>query len=556
MVMRKATIGCMLVFALSVAAQSTDFEKFREQQRASFSQFRDNQQDKYDAFRQRVNAEYAEFMRAAWAEFPVSEAEVPEPEERIPPVIFDEDVEEIENGKLKIENGETEEGVEAQETEAEAQTNWSFSFGGAKSEEESQKSTRSDRPEERKVKSQREERGKSREIKAEGKVAVVPKATPAPAPIAPVAVSKTADRKDIEISYYGRTITIGFPLTDRLRLQGLNEDALADAWTLLAGKPYDISVKTALDARSAFQLCDWAYMDALRMACEGHYGAGNEAVLMQTFLMTQSGYRVRLAKAGERLFMLVASKYQIYNMRYLNVDGTKYYVTGDYHGEKLQLCPSRFDKEQSLSLQMVALPKLGETASPKRKLTSKKGVTASVSVNRQLIDFFRRYPQANIDGDFTTRWAAYANTPLDQAIQDELYPPLRQTIRGMSEREAVGILLNWVQTAFKYGYDDEVWGGDRAFFVQETLFYPQSDCEDRAILFSRLVRDLTGLDVALIYYPGHLAAAVAFSGEEEGDWFNCGGQRFVVCDPTYINAPVGLTMPGMDNQKAKIILLR
>ena len=561
--MRKATIGCMLVFALSIAAQSTDFEKFREQQRASFSQFRDNQQDKYDAFRQRVNAEYAEFMRAAWAEFPVSEAEVPEPEPKVEPVIFDEDVEEIENGKLKIENGETEEGVEAQETEAGAQTNWSFSFGrtgnkeqGAKSEEESQKSTRSDRPEERKVKSQREERGKSREIKAEDKVAVVPKATPAPAPIAPVAVSKTADRKDIEISYYGRTITIGFPLTDRLRLQGLNEDALADAWTLLAGKPYDISVKTALDARSAFQLCDWAYMDALRMACEGHYGAGNEAVLMQTFLMTQSGYRVRLAKAGERLFMLVASKYQIYNMRYLNVEGTKYYVMGDYHGEKLQLCPSRFDKEQSLSLQMVALPKLGETASPKRKLTSKKGVTASVSVNRQLIDFFRRYPQANIDGDFTTRWAAYANTPLDQAIQEELYPPLRQTIRGMSEREAVGILLNWVQTAFKYGYDDEVWGGDRAFFVQETLFYPQSDCEDRAILFSRLVRDLTGLDVALIYYPGHLAAAVAFSGEEEGDWFNCGGQRFVVCDPTYINAPVGLTMPGMDNQKAKIILLR
>ena len=97
--MRKATIGCMLVFALSVAAQSTDFEKFREQQRASFSQFRDNQQDKYDAFRQRVNAEYAEFMRAAWAEFPVSEAEVPEPEPRVEPEIFDEDVEEIENGK-------------------------------------------------------------------------------------------------------------------------------------------------------------------------------------------------------------------------------------------------------------------------------------------------------------------------------------------------------------------------------------------------------------------------------------------------------------------------
>ena len=558
--LRNLIIGCMLVVAVSVAAQSTDFEKFREQQRASFSQFRDNQQEQYDAFRQRVNAQYALFMRRAWAEFPVREAEEPEPEPRVEPVIFDEDVEEVESEKtaaLKDKSGESEEGVEAEETEQEAGTNWSFSFRSGKAEtDEGQKSTRSDRPEERKVKGQKSESGKSAELKVESKVAVVPKATTAPEPIAPVAVSETAQGQNVEISYYGRAIRLVFPLTDKLRLQGLSEDVLADAWTLLASKPYDITVKTALDARSTYQLCDWAYMDVLRMACEGRYGAGNEAVLMQAFLMTQSGYRVRLAKAGERLFMLVASKYQIYNMRYLNVEGTKYYVTGDYHGEKLQLCPSRFDKEQSLSLQMAALPRLGETASPKRKLTSKKGVTASVSVNRQLIDFFRRYPQANIDGDFTTRWAAYANTPLDQSIQDELYPPLQQTIRGMSEREAVGILLNWVQTAFKYGYDDEVWGGDRAFFVQETLFYPQSDCEDRAILFSRLVRDLTGLDVALIYYPGHLAAAVAFSGEEEGDWFRCGEQRFVVCDPTYINAPVGLTMPGMDNQKAKIILLK
>lgn len=531
------------VMALQAVAQNSAYEKFLEEQRAKFSQFKDDQQDKYDAFRQRVNTEYAEFMRAAWAEFPVNEAEVPEEEERIEPVVYEGDVEgETRPSKSPLLGGLADSPeVETQETDSEAQTNWSFSFRSGKDESKKTADAQS---------------RKGAELKVESKVAVVPKATPAPAPIAPVAVSKTADRKDIEISYYGRTITIDFPLTDRLRLQGLSEDALADAWTLLAGKPYDITVKTALDARETYQLCDWAYMDALRMACEGRYGASNEAVLMQAFLMTQSGYRVRLAKAGERLFMLVASKYQIYNMRYLNVDGTKYYVMGDYHGERLQLCPSRFDKEQSLSLQLASLPRLGETASPKRKLTSKKGVTASVSVNRNLIEFFRQYPQANIDGDFTTRWAAYANTPLDRAIQDELYPPLRQTISRMTEREAVGILLNWVQTAFKYGYDDEVWGGDRTFFVQETLFYPQSDCEDRAILFSRLVRDLVGLDVALVYYPGHLAAAVAFSGEEEGDWFSCNGQRFVVCDPTYINAPVGLTMPGMDNKTAKIILLK
>ena len=536
------------VLALPVVAQNPDFEKFREQQRASFEQFRSTQQDKYDAFRQSVNAEYAEFMRAAWAEFPVREADEPVEEKRIEPVIYEEDSDESAESKVKgqrskVESGETEEGVEEPPTEETSDpqvgTNFSFSFRGTKS--GSQPAAKAQ---------------PSRQIPAQAEVKKVPQAPPAPEPIAPVKVSESAEYQKTTVTYYGRNVTFGFPLKDNLRLVNLGENAIADAWLVLSGKPYDITVKSALDARSGLQLCDWAYMDLLRQAAEAHYGVGNEATLMTAFLMTQSGYKVRLAKAAERLYMLVASQYQIYNMRYLSVDGTKFYVTGNYGGERLQLCPSRFDKEQSVSLQLAVLPKLGENATPKRKLTSKKGVTASVSVNKNLIDFFGRYPQANIDGDFTTRWAAYANTPLDRAIKDELYPPLKQTIAGMNERDAVGILLNWVQTAFKYGYDDEVWGGDRAFFAQETLYYPQSDCEDRAILFSRLVRDLTGLDVALIYYPGHLAAAVCFKGEVAGDWVDCSGRRFVICDPTYINAPVGHTMPGMDNQTAKIILLQ
>lgn len=125
----------------------------------------------------------------------------------------------------------------------------------------------------------------------------------------------------------------------------------------------------------------------------------------------------------------------------------------------------------------------------------------------------------------------------------------------MPQREAACRLLNFVQTAFEYEYDDKVWGCDRAFFAEETLYYPYCDCEDRSILFSRLVRDLMGLDVALVYYPGHLATAVAFNDEVPGDYIELGGRRYVVCDPTFIGAPVGMTMPGMDNSGAKVLLL-
>ena len=154
-----------------------------------------------------------------------------------------------------------------------------------------------------------------------------------------------------------------------------------------------------------------------------------------------------------------------------------------------------------------------------------------------------------------TRWAMYANTPLCKEVQDELYPQLKRALSGISQLMAVEKLLNWVQTAFVYELDDKVWGGDRALFADETLYYPYCDCEDRSILFTRLVRDLLGLKCILIYYPGHVATAVNFSEQTGGDYILTGGRRFVVCDPTYIGAPVGRTMPKMDNSKAKVILL-
>ena len=89
-----------------------------------------------------------------------------------------------------------------------------------------------------------------------------------------------------------------------------------------------------------------------------------------------------------------------------------------------------------------------------------------------LIDFYSSYPTSMVGGNFMTRWAMYANTPLDATAKKTLYPTLRESIKGCDEKEAVERLLNWVQTAFVYEYDDKVWGHDRTFFAEETLFYP------------------------------------------------------------------------------------
>ena len=102
--------------------------------------------------------------------------------------------------------------------------------------------------------------------------------------------------------------------------------------------------------------------------------------------------------------------------------------------------------------------------------------------------------------------------------------------------------------------DAQQFGQERPFFADETLFYPYSDCEDRAILFSVLVHELLGLDVLLLHYPVHLATAVSFGDlDVDGDYMTLDGKKYIVCDPTYIGSSVGDTMPQFKNTKAKII---
>ena len=57
------------------------------------------------------------------------------------------------------------------------------------------------------------------------------------------------------------------------------------------------------------------------------------------------------------------------------------------------------------------------------------------------------------------------------------------------------------------------------------------------------MRRLTGLKVVGLHYPGHMATAVRFEGEVKGDAVYHKGERYVVCDPTYLNADIGITMP-------------
>ena len=287
-------------------------------------------------------------------------------------------------------------------------------------------------------------------------------------------------------------------------------------------------------------------------------GDTNEATLLMAMLYSLSGYKMRLALADAKLLLLVCTQFYLYDHQSCMIDGSSYYLMeGNY--ENVYICQANFPREQEMSLVMRESPRFTMESSEERTIASTvyPEIQASVSVNKNLMDFYGSYPTSYFNNEFMTRWAMYANIEMQPEVREKLYPQLKTLIQGKSQRDAVGRILRWIQTGFEYEYDDTVWGHDRAFFAEESLFYPYIDCEDRSILFTRLIRDIMGLKCALVYYPGHLASAVCFTEEVEGDHIDVGGDRFVVCDPTIMGhgAPVGWTMRGMDNSSATVIVL-
>ena len=93
-------------------------------------------------------------------------------------------------------------------------------------------------------------------------------------------------------------------------------------------------------------------------------------------------------------------------------------------------------------------------------------------------------------------------------------------------------------------------------FPEETINYPYSDCEDRSILFSYLVKNLLHLDIVGVKYNNHLATAVNFSSQVSGDKFTYKERSYTIADPTYINANAGMVMPQYKNSKFQIVSLK
>jgi hypothetical protein len=463
----------------------------------AFNDFKQKAETEYEEFRKKANREYADWMRKAWVWHKKMEP-MPRPkDDMMPPVIFDKN---------------------------------------------------------------KKKRTEPKSMPYE-EVVPVPEPAPQPKPVAPIR-ENNGEYKVIYFQFFGTDGQVRLPTNFAFKLNGNDVDAFANGWEELASNKCDNLIRDCLVLRMEHQLCDWAYLMMLGAMSEKVCGGwNNEARMMQGFVLCQSGYKVRFGITKEmELRLLFKSEHQIFDLNGFEMDDGMFYLIEPITDDGLNVCDIAYPDEKALSLWIDQEQLLSENLSEERLLIQADSArTIRVQTNKNWMVFCNSYPTSMIGEDIVSRWAMYANTPISNSLKSKLYPQLQDAIKKYDISDAVNAaswLLYWVQTAFVYEYDDKVWGHDRAFFAEETLYYPYCDCEDRSILYSRLVRDLLGLDVILVFYPGHLATAVAFNSPVDGDYIEFNGKRFTICDPTYIGAPIGETMPDMDNKTAKVILLK
>jgi len=391
--------------------------------------------------------------------------------------------------------------------------------------------------------------------------ATVPKVTTVPPP-QPVPEKPTSPEPPIltgnllKLNFFNTPVEITYSPNLQVDFGSeINNETITAYWADLSKSDYEPMVKQITKISASLGLNDWGKVLLVHtIAGQLNNGNTNTATLWTWFILTKCGYNTRIGFSGNAIYLMMASGEAIYGAPYLTVDDQRYFIVPfDGKPQTIQSLTSYQGaypgQQKTVGFRISASPAFADEFVTKTIRFSYLGssYTVPVQVNRNLIRFYRDYPQTEIP--------VYFERTINPTTANSILEALGKIIKGKSETEAVNIILSFVQTGFRYETDEKQFGSENYLFPEETLFYPASDCEDRAALFAFLVRNLLDLPVVGLDYPGHIATAVLFSTPVGRDGISYQGKTYTICDPTYIHAEYGMTMPIVKGKHVKVFAL-
>ena len=331
------------------------------------------------------------------------------------------------------------------------------------------------------------------------------------------------------------------------RLAGVDEKAVSNYWTALSECPHVEWRSQIMKLREDLQLNDWGTFLLINEMYSTYVpdGSENEQVVFTVFTLNQLGYAAKIGRVDEDLIPMVAFDCKVYNTTFFTIpseSSKRYSVINMKHRDLTSVKCQHLsfpNADKCFDVWFESSPRLGESVVEKNLNDGVRDYR--VRYNENHVKFYSTLPCLD--------FSVYARAAMEDVLWGSLQEELEPLVQSLSEADAVNLLLHFVQFAFKYEEDGKQYGYEKWNFAEETVGASCSDCEDRSILFAQLVRGLLNMPVVLVHYPGrHLATAIRFSDSTiTGDYILVDDEKFLICDPTYEGAKLGMGMPQLKN---------
>ena len=341
---------------------------------------------------------------------------------------------------------------------------------------------------------------------------------------------------DITLDFYG--LTLGFNADKeiaRYKFYPHTQAGIAEFFSLLASSNYGVTINTIQTYKKQLHLNDWAIYLLVERLAQELYSSRDEARIYQWFLLTKLGFDVKIALSGSDVYLLHYVDKIVYQSPRYKFDNRYYYILSAYDKKAIKKIYTYKEKyphaTKALDFSLKELPKFPKEQVEKQRAFVYEGIdyTLRYTQNKNLLAFMKTYPQVD--------YSIYFNATMDMRTYREIAKQLKEYCDGKKMADAMNMVLRFVQKAFVYKRDDVQFGHEKVMFADETLFYDASDCEDRAVLYAQLVKRLFGVSVVGIKYSDHMATALYIPMQGESVFYQ--HKRYVIADPTYVNANIG-----------------
>ncbi len=362
----------------------------------------------------------------------------------------------------------------------------------------------------------------------------------------------------VAICFYG--CKLSFLIPDKLRITstGTRETEVAKYYKTMGDNSEVQPLQRALDACvNRLGLNEWGYFVLLRSLSEEVFSKMNDRVLFCFFMLHDHGFKVRVGRgrnSGQLMLLLALdNSKEVYSLSFFRFNSVKYYcVYGGKAGEDAYSYNERADEtgRKEMGLDFEHTLNMATCNKSRSLYLPKVNQTVALPYSTSHLRYYDDMPM--------TVFPVYFKTGVSVEAEQVLTSTFYNLSQHYNKVQLVDIMLNFVQTAFSYKIDEEQFGREKYFFPEEVIGYPYSDCEDRSALFAWMVRRFAGCEVIGVLYPDHLATGVYF-GEGiylPGKSVYHNGKQYMICDPTYPNAPIGTVMPKFIYAKYEIVDVR